>query len=67
MTKEEAREEAREMIDIYMESHKMPIHDVNIPCLNDSDNGYGMFSEVTFKGLLKIAYDLEDKKEPKAY
>jgi hypothetical protein len=62
MTKEEAREKLTEYLNstrtIWNDSIQLPIFDVNI-CTISYDNGLNHVIETTsFKGLLKIAYDL---------
>ena len=53
------KQEAHELIEKYLETHPLPINEVVI---NFSLLDNNKLSEITFKGLLMIAYDLKLKK-----
>jgi hypothetical protein len=58
-----SKEKARELIQMYLNSHNniLPIYDANI-IIDDESGGKFTITEYTFRYLLKIAYDLTDIK-----
>lgn len=64
MTKEEARNALTDYLNstktIWNDSVKLPITDVNLNTIVSDTDGFVKFETITFKGLLKTAYNLKD-------
>ena len=53
-------EQAREYLDRYIKYHPFPVYDANIQIIDDRIDKNEMVV-ITFRQLLKIAYNLTDK------